>query len=64
MGYTGPSNEDAGKEVEEVTDEKKHGWSPDVGKEGSEKGHKASQNAFQGGGKGSSPSGETTAGSN
>lgn len=64
MGFTGPFNEDAGAEIEEVTDEKKHGWSPDVPKEGSDKAHKASQNAFQGGGKGSSPSGETTAGTN
>ena len=56
--------EDSGDEVKERTGADKHGWAPDVGKEGSEEGHKASENAFQGGGKGSSPSGETTAGSN
>ncbi|MEA2587753.1 MAG: hypothetical protein QOH66_680, partial [Actinomycetota bacterium] len=31
------------------------GWAPDVGKEGSEEGHKATENAFQGGGKSAGP---------
>jgi hypothetical protein len=55
MGFTGPFNEDAGKEVEDRTDADKHGWAPDVGKEGSKKGHKATENAFQGGGKSAGP---------
>ena len=63
MGETGPENEDVGTEVEDRTDTdtEKNGWTPTVSKEGSEKAHKSSQNAFQGGGKSSSPSGETTA---
>jgi hypothetical protein len=47
--------EDSGDEVKERTGADKHGWAPDVGKEGSEEGHKATENAFQGGGKSAGP---------
>jgi hypothetical protein len=60
MEDTAPVNEDAEKEVEDPTQAGKQGWTPAPVKE---KGHQA-QNAFQGGGKGSSLSGETTAGTN
>jgi hypothetical protein len=51
MGFTGPFNEDAGKDVESRTDSEKHGWAPDVGKEGTAEGHEASEKAMQGAGK-------------
>ena len=43
--------EDSGEEVKERTGADKHGWAPDVGKEGSEEGHEASEKAFEGGSK-------------
>jgi hypothetical protein len=44
--------EDSGEEVKERTGPDKHGWAPDVGKEGSAEGHEASEKSMQGGGKG------------
>ena len=60
MGYAGPSSEDTEKEAEKKhTDAGKGGWTPDAGKEGKEQGHKAPQNAYQGGGKPAGPAGGT-----
>jgi hypothetical protein len=41
--------EDSGEEVKERTGPDKHGWAPDVGKEGSAEGHEASEKSLQGG---------------
>jgi len=46
-----PIIEDSGEEVKERTGPGEHGWAPDAGTEGSEEGHKASEKAFEGGGK-------------
>ena len=59
MGYAGPFSEDADKEVEKRTDAGKGGWTPDAGKEGKEKTHKAPGNAYQGGGKPAGAAGGT-----
>jgi len=59
MSDTGSFNEDTGKEEEKGTDADKHGWAPDVGKQGREKSHKAPENAYQGGGKPAGPAGGT-----
>ena len=59
MGYAGSSSEDTDKEAEKRAGADKGGWTPDAGKEGKEKSHKAPQNAYQGGGKPAGPAGGT-----
>ena len=59
MGYAGPFGEGTDKEAEKRPDTAKGGWTPDVGKEGKERSHKAPENAYQGGGKPAGPAGGT-----
>jgi hypothetical protein len=48
MATTGPPVEDSGDDAGKFKGEEQHGWAPDVGKEGSEEGHQASEKSFEG----------------
>jgi hypothetical protein len=51
MTNPGPPIEDSGEEAGRFEGKEQHGWAPDVGKEGTEEAHEASEKAIQGGGK-------------
>jgi hypothetical protein len=59
MTNPGPPLADSGEDPSRFEGEE-HGWSPDVGQEGSEEGHEATKKSIQGGGKAEGqPQGQT-----